>query len=204
MRSQFEASLLVNANNDEQRKTLYNYLSQISNNILICGPSYTGKSYFLDRFNTPNRNVIKWDRERLLSALTGNRDIKGNIFSIMEDFENKMIYEIREKFPYDLLVKTTTGNSFSSRSRAMKPEGSTLLVFTGPEDLIVQRKLNDKQYMLNKTEAEIVTNTQLSLLTFSPPRFGEGWRKIIYVNTFGDRGEEYLIDTVYTVGEQHE
>jgi Cdc6-like AAA superfamily ATPase len=193
------ASDIVNGNTPEEVSIITKFLAETTNKVLICGLPKTGKTTFLKRMPYDHRNIIKWDRGELVESVYGGRNLNPKLFPIIEKFEKEFLTKLEEENPYDLQVRTVTGNSFASRQRILEPKQTILLVFDGPDHLITKRKLNDPLYMLTRTEVQVEMETALGRSNFSAPTFHEEWKRIIYVNTFGEEGEEFLLNTVYTL-----
>lgn len=162
--------------------------------VLIAGPAMTGKSTMLQELEhrIGDRPVVKWDAGMVLEHTFGRKMIDERLLGRLKRIENDVVMASREMYHDTLLVKAIYGLNSTLRSRETVRRGSTLMIVSiGPPEGIYERLVAYKPYALYHTESEArVASTMAE--TFALPTRNEGFAKIVYINSFGDDGVEWL------------
>ena len=173
--------------------------------VLVMGYSCTGKTSTITEalVDFYSRPVIYWNRQKILDMLFYNRVIENDsIHGVIGKAEMEMIEYQYSRTPRCRVVLDGWYRMESNRRMSHKCLGisgisqpSAVLVFDGPQHLIAQRIRNDPRYV-HMIDAEIELDVRDKIKTTSWPTLNEGWDHIIYVNTFGEEGAQYLQNTL--------
>lgn len=177
------------------------YLSQLLwkyKFILAVGAHCTGKTQLLGEFiEEPNWTNTKWSRQPILEMLFSDGVVDPKFFSHIAAFEQSFMPDLTNRTLHRIIVESW-GTAPSTRRKWLDLVGNAktcCLVFDGPTDMIASRALSQNRLNLDKVEMKHFIEEQKLKTTW--PTFEEGWNDIIYVNTFGERGIEYLTGKVY-------
>jgi len=164
--------------------------------VITVGLPCTGKSSFLSAYKNLNGNHTQWCREQIFDMLFMNegRDEKYN--SYIDGLEHDMIPNLLIREHHQVFIDTY-GRMKRARSRllSLKPKGlgkTLALCFDGPNELILDRMIRTEKYSKGMSEADMRLTLDKQSKTAVWPKFSEDFDSIIYINTFGEEGTEYL------------
>ena len=177
----------------EKRKVVVNTLLAPFKLIVAVGLPGTGKSTFLSYYDgKPDCTLTKWNREPIFNMIFagGERDEKYN--NHIQQLEQRMITDLLAREHHQVVVD---GWHRLPRSRTqLRSYGnapSVLLVFDGPVDKIVDRVSNMKKYShMSKEDLRLWIQDLYKTMVW--PTAKENFHTVIYINTFGKEGGEYL------------
>lgn len=163
--------------------------------VVAVGLPCTGKSRFLNAYEPANNTFTVWNREYIFDMLfvRGERDEKLNthIARLETDLVPDLLLREKHQVFIDGYNRMPSGRSFYMNLD--QGLGKTAaLVFDGPEELIIERMCTTAKYYTWKSRQELELEIQHMKETTVWPTLSEGFDDIIYVNTFGMRGREYL------------
>lgn len=162
--------------------------------VLIAGPAMTGKSTMLAelKHRIGDRPIVKWDVGMMLEHIFGRKMVDERLLGRLKRIENEVVLASREMYHDTLLVKAIYGLNSTLRSRETVDRGTTLMIVTiGPPEGIYERLVAYEPYATYHTESEARVASSMAE-TFALPKRNEGFAKIIYINTFGQDGVEWL------------
>lgn len=192
---------LTNYQGIEQLHSIFNK----SHIVLAMGYSCVGKtstlSAAIETYET--RPVIFWSRESILKMIYANRPVlHDSIHGVIQKAEKEIISYQYSRVTGSRLVLDGWYRMPSGRRAAHSYLGkyntgvpTTCLVFDAPTHLICERMRMDPRYD-HMIDAEIELEVKEKLSTTVWPSKKEGWNQIIYINTFGQEGIEYLQNTL--------
>jgi len=166
--------------------------------ILAIGISGTGKSSTLDHYKgRPNGSLTRWNRDLIWDMIDNSGAREDSMWGDLDNLERSIFPKILMK-PESQLIVENWGRTRHGRKKYYelmhKGLGNTLcLVFDGPIDLIIERNIQVGNHIkFGKSEDDLRMYLKDLYNGFKWPTFGEGWTSIIYLNTFGKDGEDYL------------
>lgn len=163
--------------------------------ILLMGLSGTGKTSFLDACRPkPNWSMTKWQRDRIVDMFFTDERRVEKYYNYVDSFEADILPELHSRENHQVIVEGWNRMP-GKRRRYLNylPKGagrSAVFVFDGPTDRIIRRNEVSGRLNLGKEELPIFLKDKHTSTVW--PTFDEGWSHIIYINTFGGRGEEYM------------
>jgi hypothetical protein len=174
---------------------------------LAMGYSCVGKTKSLEAAieGYDSRPVIFWNREPILKMIYANRTVvHDSIHGVIEKAESDIInYQFARTTGSRLVLdgwyrmpsrRRNTHNYLGQYNSAIP---TACLVFDGPQHLICERMRADIRYE-HMIDSEIELEVAEKISSTQWPSKKEGWNRIIYVNTFGQEGIEYLQNTLRT------
>lgn len=182
---------------DEKREAFVRSICVPYKLIMVSGFSGTGKSTFL-RYLKPDKNMTLslWSRDIVMDSLFPDRNRIDKFYNYLSGLENKIIPELLDQLYRQVAVegwyrtKRERGR-YVTWAQAAKAK-SAILVFDGPVDRIIQRCARSQRFMLKGRDLEFFIEQKMQ--THVWPTHDEGFNDIIYINTFGKEGEEWLAD----------
>ena len=163
--------------------------------IIMVGLPCTGKSFVIQDYDHPDKHITKWSRQPIFDMLfsNGERDEKFN--SNVAKFEGEVIPALIERQYHQVIVdgwNRTKGGRAQLIGLMPQNRGSILcVVCDGPQKTIVKRMMQDPRYAL-RTQADIEDWVKHLYESTQWPSFKEGFDQIVYLNTFGTEGVDYL------------
>lgn len=180
----------------KHRQVFVNTLLKPYKFVVLMGMPGTGKTTFAKSYNPPHEETLTiWNREPIFRMIFtgGERDEKYN--SYLQTMEADLIGDLLKRDDHKVIIdgwnRMPSGRKVY---RSLFPEnlGKTLcVVFDGPTGEILRRVDNMEKYsMMDATDRQMFVEDKHSTMVFPKPK--EGWHDIFYINTFDDKGVEYL------------
>lgn len=167
--------------------------------ILVIGPMGAGKTHFIKSVREgPLYTKGYWSSQIILD----------NVFPSMDNFETSLWNSIRsvESIIIPQALNTERHQMFvegwyrmpsqRSKIRSYSPASTICVVVDGPTDAIALRA-SQAAYNGFYAIEELAVKIADQKATFQWPTKNEKFDQIIYVNTFGEEGRQYLRQTTY-------
>ncbi len=161
--------------------------------VAACGMPGAGKTFFLDTMYCDHDRITRWNRNDLYRSMFGGF-IDHSFTPDIERFESLIFDKLLTKHEHPIAFEGWL-TSRTAREKLLKKFGawsSLLVVFVGPLDILIPRVMKSNQTVWTKKEVKV----QMRILEqgFQYPTQREGWNYIIYLNTCGEDGSEFLMD----------
>lgn len=181
-------------NKEKKRRLFIKNLLEDYKLVLLMGFSGTGKTTFLKSCTPPKPKwtQTKWNRDPIMNQLfpDGNRIDK--FHNYIQTFEKNIIPKLLDR-DYRQVVIENWGRFPKSRGHfyhLAEDYPTACFVFDGPDDRIIQRCKDGNKFDKSGKDLELWLQNKINAIEW--PTFDEGWDDIIYINTFGQAGNEYL------------
>lgn len=166
----------------------------IFDSVLIVGPTMSGKSTLLAQLphTIADRPIVKWDAGLVLEHVFGRKLLDERLLGRLKRIENDVVGASRDMYHNTIVVKTAIGLNSTLRSRETASPQSTILIVTiGPPEGLYERLMAYEPFTSYHTMSEAQVASQAAEI-FALPKRNEKFAKIIYINTFGQEGVEWL------------
>lgn len=161
------------------------------------GISGTGKTSFLNHFQpSPNWTRTLWERDKIFELLFNDGRRPESYYGSIDKFENDILPKVIIE-DYHRVIVSGWNRMPRSRARYLShiPKGlgrTCCLVFDGPIDRIVERNIEHNLERFGRSKEDLSWFLRQQHSTIQWPTHSEGFTDIIYINTFGEEGAEYL------------
>jgi hypothetical protein len=162
--------------------------------VLLIGPTMCGKTTMLDELphTIAERSIVKWDLGKVLEHIFGRKLLDERLLGRVKRIENEVVEHSRLMYQNPVIIKAVSGLNSTLRARETPNAASTICVVTiGPPEGIAGRLMAYTPYTTYHTSTEATIAATLAE-SFALPKRSEKFAKILYINTFGDEGVEWL------------
>jgi hypothetical protein len=163
--------------------------------VVVMGLSCTGKSTLVNAYGgRPGWTMTKWNRDQIWDMMFPDGRRVDKYYNKIDKFEKDLFPELLAREKHQII---TEGWNRLPRSRTLYRQKmgdlvgrKAVVVFDGPIDAIIARNMAAQRLDMPDEEMRVFLKKQHEGIVW--PSFDEGWDSILYVNTFGEKGTDYL------------